>query len=456
MKILLPFFVLVSFSLQAQWTILGDPGFSNRAASLLNMEIDKQGTPFVAFQGIYGKLTVMQYEIAAWDTVGARSISEGGAYSIDLKFDNENSPYVVFRDYSEDNKLTALKFLNDEWVQVGQQGFTEDFASYPAIAFDPISNSPYVAYRDKNKNFRCSVQKFNGTSWEYVGDQGFSDLGSGWQGAADINLAFTSDGVPYVSFLDCSNNWRPSVLKFNGSSWEYLGTSGFTPGESGSPSLLIDHNNEVYLAFADLSVGMKMSVMKYDGSNWNYVGSAGFSFGPSAYASLQCDAANNLFVSYKDQSLGSRATVKYFNGTSWEYLGDSLVSDSDVLYPSLAIDDLGTAYLAYQEAPNYFATMKRYLHAGAVGIKEEAEKESSILLQPNPTDGKFTIRCDDIFFSDAVLKVSDPLGRQIFSKNFTEMDCGIKEFDLSGYPKGVYFVELRSQNFLHSAKVVLQ
>jgi hypothetical protein len=84
---------------------------------------------------------------------------------------------------------------------------------------DPIG-TPYVAYRDANNLYKLTVMRFNGTSWEVVGTPGFSDGQSYY-----MSLTLDSGDIPYVAYTDAANSWRLTVQKFNGSSWEVVGTT---------------------------------------------------------------------------------------------------------------------------------------------------------------------------------------------------------------------------------------
>jgi hypothetical protein len=85
---------------------------------------------------------------------------------------------------------------------------------------DP-TGTPYVAYRDANNSYKLTVMRFNGTNWEAVGTPGFSD-GPVQYGSLDI--AINSLGVPYVAYSDISYDKKAMVQRFNGTNWEVVGT----------------------------------------------------------------------------------------------------------------------------------------------------------------------------------------------------------------------------------------
>ena len=77
------------------------------------------------------------------------------------------------------------------------------------MALSP-SGQPCIAYRDGLASARVSVMKFEGTSWEYVGDPGFS-AGPTW--ITDITLS--QSGQPYVAYQDYGNDGKATVMKYD-------------------------------------------------------------------------------------------------------------------------------------------------------------------------------------------------------------------------------------------------
>ncbi|MCI5114702.1 MAG: hypothetical protein D3912_07720, partial [Candidatus Electrothrix sp. AX1] len=105
------------------------------------------------------------------------------------------------------------------WQQVGQTDFIFEQAEYFNLAIDiDSSDTPYVAYGTAPDQFKASVMRFNGASWEQVGAAGFSP-----DTAYDIQLALDSNGTSYVAYRDSAAGRKVSVMRFNGASWEQVG-----------------------------------------------------------------------------------------------------------------------------------------------------------------------------------------------------------------------------------------
>jgi hypothetical protein len=50
--------------------------------------------------------------------------------------------------------------------------------------------------------------------------------------------------------MDGANSYKATVMRFNGTSWEIVGTPGFSDGRADRPSLAI-YNGTPYVAYAD-------------------------------------------------------------------------------------------------------------------------------------------------------------------------------------------------------------
>lgn len=72
------------------------------------------------------------------------------------------------------------------------------------------NGTPFVAYRDYGANYKASVMKFDGNNWVLLGQQGFS----GQTYDAYSGLAVRG-GVPHVAAWDTDG--KATVYKFNDS-----------------------------------------------------------------------------------------------------------------------------------------------------------------------------------------------------------------------------------------------
>jgi hypothetical protein len=89
-----------------------------------------------------------------------------------------------------------------------------------------------------------------------------------------MSLKF-DNGIPYVAFEDFANGHGTTVMKYVGSKWVTVGTSGFSAGVVDWVSLAFDEGTP-YVAFDDFTHGYKVTV-----AEWGYA-----SFGSNQLNSL--------------------------------------------------------------------------------------------------------------------------------------------------------------------------
>ena len=122
--------------------------------------------------------------------------------------------------------VTVTKATNMAWTEGAVYNGTEVYSD-ACMAVNPVDNKPYIAFKvRKDDNNKMSVLKLDGNSWQQVGTEGFSGAVNGSHYDFDI----APDGTPYVAYGDQdaeSLKGALSVMKFDGSAWQYVGGQGF-------------------------------------------------------------------------------------------------------------------------------------------------------------------------------------------------------------------------------------
>ncbi len=336
------------------WVYEGTQGFSGGQAYNESLALDSNNIPYVAYVDSANnfKATVMKYNGTNWVNVGNPGFSLDNASSISLVLDSNNIPYVAYA-ASEANHMKAnvMKFDGINWVSVGSPNFSSYIAGQLSLAIDS-NNIPYVAYVDYSVGGKITVMKLNGTNWISVGTLGFSS-----NPAEDISFSIDSNNTPYIAYAKDSaiNMSSISVMKFDGTSWIYVGTQNFSAifDDANGIGLAIDSNNIPYVAYIDpFNDEEKASVMKFDGTSWVYVGNPRFSAGRVNWLSFAIDSNNTPVLSYLDFSNAYKTTTMKLNGTNWDPVGIPGFSASFTMSISLAIDSNNIPYVAYEDTGN--------------------------------------------------------------------------------------------------------
>jgi len=170
------------------------------------------GAPFVAYNDLYGNVTVMEYSGSSWQPVG--NPFAGGVVGSECLYIYDGIPYVVYIDNS--GKATVMKYTGSSWEPVGSPGLSADVKySGSLYVYDGI---PFVACNHAANDWKATVMKYTDSSWEPVGNPGFSQSSAG-----SISL-YVYDGTPYVAYSDGSPpfftwegeaNWgKATVMKY--------------------------------------------------------------------------------------------------------------------------------------------------------------------------------------------------------------------------------------------------
>ncbi|TAH42309.1 MAG: T9SS type A sorting domain-containing protein [Bacteroidetes bacterium] len=238
------------------------------------------------------------------------------------------------------------------WVNVGTQNFTPAMAGSPIIVLDKTSGTPYVAFSDGNNGDRLSVMTFDGSSWNTLGSAGIS-VGGSFQ----HTFAIDKTGVLYVAYIDIGFTNAISVKKFDGNDWVSLDGQNtctgsgcynlsFTTDTSGTPYLAYNSYNSLFSANT-------LNVQKFNGSNWVPVGSPDISTSDADFPCIKFSPNNIPYVGYRDKSAAYKGTVRMFDGSDWVAVGSIGFTPEQADWTSIAIDNSGAVYFSYSDYSQY-------------------------------------------------------------------------------------------------------
>ncbi|MFA6200291.1 MAG: DUF4465 domain-containing protein [Bacteroidales bacterium] len=131
------------------------------------------------------------------------------------------------------------------------------------------------------------------------------------------------------------------------------------------------------------------------------------------------------------------------SGNDFSYALTNLISDTTYIYRAFATSATDTVY----------GTEVNFTTLDNSGFENINSNNISMTLYPNPTSGLFNVNIEGLN-SDAKIFVCDAQGRIINLKSFNANN-NIISFDLSSYPKGVYFIKVMTGQSTSSKKLIV-
>lgn len=362
-------------SFAQQWTILGnEQAISSTASSYTSIAVVKNGTnftPYVVFTESGVPKVKKRLTDGTWEQVGT-NLATSASYTR-IFSDAIGDLYVTYIDLSASSKLAVKKYdyiagtwdalnpadSNTLYVSTGNANGMSAVSQYSStnrcsLAFDSF-NTPYIAFGEAG--MLPYVKKFNGTTWETVGT-GAVATGT----AAALSLAIDSTDKPWVVYCNLGTSTTAStgtmaVYSFNGSTWTE--TVNPTP-ISGirHTNIAVRDNNSLCVAYFNTGNTNKATAIIYDKSTNTWGTAATLASRDSPNINLINDNSGNLYCSFIDYTSSTNVfptRVRFLaaGSTTWTELKDPTVTrgvDEPTGWPAVAIGSAPYPYVIYTKA----------------------------------------------------------------------------------------------------------
>lgn len=341
---------------------------------------------------------------------------------------------------------------NNSWAKINEYSFTYDINNKLSATLEKSWNGSLwvnstlssCMYNDNSELTSVTDQTWDGSSWvnsklsSYTYDANnnlTSSLIQNWDG----NRWANSDLYTYT--YDLNNNQTSNLYQkdwYGGNTWEnlVLVSNTFDANNNQTTKLSQSWKNNAwannYLDSNSYNFNNKLTYIEskyYNNNAWENSGQEFFSY----------DTINNTTSSiynywYNNAWVLSHQTLLSFNSSNPLYLNNSMSKTWDV----------SGAYVNNGDSVSY------YYHTPVTEISNF--KETGISIYPNPSKGKFTINKTG---TTGYIDIYNSIGILIYSDlEFNPQTA--KEIDLSGYPKGIYFVKINNEMNSITKKVIIQ
>ncbi|MBS1739092.1 MAG: T9SS type A sorting domain-containing protein [Bacteroidetes bacterium] len=362
------------------WDSVGQRGFANGIA-YVGWCFDTTGTPYISTNDpvFFNRLVVLKYASGNWVTVSpAGGLSNLSASNIVMTCNqNTNQLYVSYIDQAYPNNTWLMKYDGANWTTLMSNTVLPSTLRIGALKFSKQDTLLGLQMSPSNNN--GIISKFiPGSGWVQMLPNFPSKLLPGTfpmflKDSIPVFLEYLSNVGPYVfSFQNGSySNPVGTYGIVNTTVPYYSSVTPYGPYPVGYfMSLAVSDAGTPYLAFADSSFNGRVSLLKYNGASWQYVGTPGFSTYPTDYVRLIKGIKDTVYIFYKQ---GYYWQLAHFDGNSFVTLPSGL----STTYPSgayldktnFAFDTSGVPYVCYPDPANFnLVTVKKYVGGSWVSV----------------------------------------------------------------------------------------
>ncbi|WP_293300162.1 T9SS type A sorting domain-containing protein [Pedobacter sp. UBA4863] len=287
------------------WTNLGTIAISSGTASDISLTLNKS-TPYICFSDgdFENKATVMSYEATtnSWSIVGLPGFTTAGVQSPYLTINHQEEMFITFIDKAKGNQISTMKFDSNSntWFYLGQQGYTSPAKSM-VTQYEKDGNLIVTYLNNDNK---ITALRWAETSWK--------EIGGGSPTTSSVNhlsMAIDNNNNIYLAYNDliskkikvAKNIVNENDLKNQkaGNEWTELSEIEATDQDIGATSIIVDSKGIPYVAYINKLQNNKIFVKRFVNNQWDVVGEqANLSFGGVENLALTISQAGQIYTAY--------------------------------------------------------------------------------------------------------------------------------------------------------------
>lgn len=424
-------------SSEGDWIQVGQQGINGFKPSAVDLEISKNGTPFMMFSNAKNSaIAVYEFQNDTWQKLG--NDLTGDAFHASMTLDGE-AP-VVF------SNGIASKWDGSKWNQLGSK-LPGDFFIFSDIirAGDSTLFAVYFAPSDNQTH----TYRYDGSSWTFSGD--VTDKYTVWN-----RFKLDQSGNPMLIYgIDGVNISYSQVSSWDGVKWNVLGNGHIdTVRTFYDHDITMDKNGNIYAVLTYGSVLQTLNVYKLNSvdDTWE-LAKSNLAGGAVKRCKIESDHLGNVFVAYRDESNAGKTSVQKFDGQNWLYVGSQAFTEI-AGEQSLALNPDGVPYVAYADASlNDQVNVKKFKKS-TTAVHSEPIADYDLVLYPNPTSGNLIIRTKSADSYQVLNAFGQILTRGKLSSS-TDQSHSTTQIDLSGLNDGMYFICIKGNAGIQTSKLML-
>lgn len=391
--------LLIANVVQAQWTTVGSAGFSVHKAIWTDIVLDSSNTPYVCYYDFSWpsiSVSAQRYNGTSWDTVGNTRLFNNNIWNkITIAFNGNNTPLIGGSDFNSKN-LKVLKFNGSAWDSVGSLTNTS-VGVHSELVIDSNDNI-YIAYTNSSSSPTIPyVLKFDGNTWDTVGS---AIVSSGFINNLSLAIDKNTETL-YCALTNFDDSYKPRVYKsVAGGAWQPVGSGTILDTSSLYFQIFLDYAGTPY--FTGRNPDQSITVMKFNGTSWDSVGNTGF-IADIDVPDIAFDSYNTPYIVTEDDA-GNYIVFYKFDGTDWvaeDTLGTGRLPS---IVHSYEENDFFVIY--GDDNQGQYATVKKldmpapYIWQNASWINGSPDSTSNVIISDTTSPGSFS--CNNITINSGV------------------------------------------------------